>query len=512
MRALTRNQGFSPPGLFCLFLAMASTFSAHPAAAENILHPKELKESARRILEREQQSVVWVSAAVKLRSRADGSAVPDIEGRVETRGTVVDASGLTAVSNTLLDAERALAGQPLKLPAGMTRVETKAEFSFLEIVLGDGVAVPADIVYRDQELDLAFLRPDAKIAAQRGAAFRAVNVQQAASLDVMDDVISVSRQDAGMDRTASVAIGNISSVVRGSRTFYQTSVGVPGVPVFGSDGTLLGVSVYRMVDGAPKSLVTLSADTVKIIAEIAEATGFLTAKSEELDASLTEGLTLSLPSLAKPKQTAPAELAVPDPALAPPPPPVVPSAPVPAAEPPQLVVSKVSPARTPAPPPPAETRPPSAPVKKTTLAPAAVASKPPEPSRAAGPSVPKLSEKPEGLERMLAGPPETKPSPPPPAPPPQAPPQPVVDGIPAQALSERPFEVELQVVEAAEETGEKKGGFRNLFRKLRFKNRKDDGKRPAGELPAPFPEGETAPIEAEAPVKKPEKKKAPLPF
>jgi hypothetical protein len=257
--------------------------------AQQLLAPKELKEAARAVLKSEKSSVVWVTAKVRLRRDDDGSAVPGEAGGLAVLGTVVGKSGLTVVSNTDFDPARTLRE---------LREEASPEFSFIEIVLESGTSVPASVVYRDAELDLAFLKPDERIAEQRGASFRPVDTSSGHSLEVMDDVIHLSRLNETMEWAPSVVLGNVSAVVRGSRTYYLSSADAEaGTPVFTADGSLLGIEVYRILEGRSMDLVTLSSETVHVISEIAEATGFLAERSDEVGTSLTEGLTLSLSDL-----------------------------------------------------------------------------------------------------------------------------------------------------------------------------------------------------------------------
>ena len=97
----------------------------------------------------------------------DGSAVPGQEAVLEVLGTIVEPSGLTVVSDSQFKPEKALAAK-----AAGGDGSAVAEFSFVEIVLAEDITVPASVVYRDKDLDLAFLKPDEKTAKQRGAKFR----------------------------------------------------------------------------------------------------------------------------------------------------------------------------------------------------------------------------------------------------------------------------------------------------------------------------------------------------
>ena len=124
-----------------LMALSAVFFAALPGAlGQNLLAPKELKEAARAVLKKEESSVVWATAKVRLRSREDGVALPGQEGTFAVLGTVVGESGLTVVSNAKFQPSQAL-------EVDLAVVEEEGlvpEFSFVELVLSNGVRVPRE--------------------------------------------------------------------------------------------------------------------------------------------------------------------------------------------------------------------------------------------------------------------------------------------------------------------------------------------------------------------------------
>ena len=273
----------------------------------------------------------------------------------------------------------------------------------------------------------------------------------------------VSRLNESMEWAPSVMLGNVSAVVRGTRTFYQTTAKVEaGAPVFTAGGALLGVGVHRVLEGNAGGLVTLSSETVHVISEIAEATGFLAERSNEMGTSLTEGLTLSLSDLKARPPTSPAAAS-----------PGAPVAPVAAAKP------------KPAPAPPADKKPEpveigvnaSMPLPSARPAGASVSTKPP-PIAATIPA-PKPAAKPAPApvpkEKVVAA------SAPKPKPVSKPAPKPARKSTPVRSSSERPgVPTAPAVVESAEvivegEEKKKKGLFKNW--KLRAPGEKPEEKK-----------------------------------
>src|SRR5215213_7146637 len=107
--------------------------------------------AAREVFEKHQKSVVWVSAVMKMRA---GGALGGMFGRqeqkVEAVGTVIDESGLTVLSYTMLDPSAMFnaAMQNVNVGGGENKVEFKTELSGVKIRLADGTEVPAKLILR----------------------------------------------------------------------------------------------------------------------------------------------------------------------------------------------------------------------------------------------------------------------------------------------------------------------------------------------------------------------------
>ena len=81
---------------------------------------------------------------------------------VETVGTVIDPSGLTVLSLGALNPGAMMNKMMGGGGSGQERMEFGSEPSDVKLRLADGKELPARIVLRDEDLDLAFLRPTTK--------------------------------------------------------------------------------------------------------------------------------------------------------------------------------------------------------------------------------------------------------------------------------------------------------------------------------------------------------------
>ena len=199
----------------------------------------ELAEKGREIFKQNQQAVVTVQVVLKFSSAGKSS-----ETRQDLTGTVVDPSGLTVLALSAADPsemyQRMMAEQ-----GSQNKLET--EVTDLKILLANGTEVPAEIVLRDKDLDLAFIRPKSK----PGTPMAAVDLSKSAPAQLLDEVITLNRLNSAAGRAYAASVERISAVIQKPRTFYipdgsMTSTTL-GSPAFALDGKLVGLFVMRAV-------------------------------------------------------------------------------------------------------------------------------------------------------------------------------------------------------------------------------------------------------------------------
>lgn len=208
----------------------------------------ELADKGRDILKKNQLSVVTVELVLKSKVSMAGFG-QDNDSRSDATGTVVDPSGLTVLSLSETDP----AGTLQAMLAGMSDEENKfkmeTELSDVKLLLEDGTEVPAEVVLRDKDLDLAFIRPKAKPAS----AMTALDMGTGGKAEVLDQVVALNRLGSAAGRAYSASIHRIAAVVQRPRLFYVPDSGfgntVLGSPAFTLDGKPLGVFVTRSLKG-----------------------------------------------------------------------------------------------------------------------------------------------------------------------------------------------------------------------------------------------------------------------
>jgi hypothetical protein len=127
-----------------------------------------------------------------------------------------------------------------------------SEVSNVRILLEDG-DLPAEIVLRDRDLDLAFIRPKTKPASPMPA----VDLSNAGSAQVLDEIIALNRLNRVVSRAYSASVERITALVQKPRTFYipdsTLTTTASGSPAFTADGKVLGVFVMRAIPTTSES-------------------------------------------------------------------------------------------------------------------------------------------------------------------------------------------------------------------------------------------------------------------
>jgi S1-C subfamily serine protease len=252
--------------LLLAVVGAALSFLLPPAGAE------ETAAAAKKIFSDQQDSVVWLSAVAKISYNAEGAKdspvnIPDRESKVESLGTIIDPSGMVVTALSNVDPARDISGREYRTSGGTVKIEATANLKEVKIIMPDGTEIPAELVMRDVDLDLAFIKPKPGSKESKGVVFKALDLKNSTAAEVTDDAITLSRTDEVLNRAASVTRGQIISVTKKPREFLRATGASVGCPTFSSDGKVIGITVNRSVRGRSSHPVLLPATDVLEIAE-----------------------------------------------------------------------------------------------------------------------------------------------------------------------------------------------------------------------------------------------------
>jgi S1-C subfamily serine protease len=247
------------------------SFLPRPASAE------EASAAAKKIFSEQQDAVIWLSAVAKISYNAEGAKdspvnIPDRESKVESLGTIIDPSGMVVTALSNVDPARDISGREYRTSGGTVKIEATANLKEVKIIMPDGTEIPAELVMRDVDLDLAFIKPKPGSKEGKGVTYKSLDLKNSSAAEVTDDAITLSRTDEVLNRAASVTRGQIISVTKKPREFLRATGASVGCPTFTSDGKIIGITVNRSVRGRSSHAVLIPATDVLEIAEQARQT------------------------------------------------------------------------------------------------------------------------------------------------------------------------------------------------------------------------------------------------
>lgn len=209
---------------------------------------QDLAAKGRAVFKKNQNAVVTVQLVVKSKMGFAGVGGDARESKQEVTGTVIDPSGLTAVSLSSTDPTSILQGFMGSFGGDgeeSFKLKMESELSDVKLLSPDGVELPAEIVLRDKDLDLAFVRPKAKPATPLAS----LDLGNSAKVDLLDEVIAINRLGKVAGRAYSASVERIGAIVQKPRLFYvpdgdKTGTAL-GCPAFAPDGKVVGLFVMR---------------------------------------------------------------------------------------------------------------------------------------------------------------------------------------------------------------------------------------------------------------------------
>jgi S1-C subfamily serine protease len=205
----------------------------------------DLADKGRDILEKNRHAVITVQVVLKMKMSFSGSVGEQSnESKEEITGTIIDSNGLTVVSLTSCEPadfmESFMGGES----EDEAKVKMASELSDVKLLLEDGTELAAEVVLRDKDLDLAFIRPKSKPADS----LPNIDLSKSTAAKVLDQVITLNRLGQVAGRAYAASVDRVSAVVQKPRQFYVAGgEGSLGSPVFAADGKILGVGVMRSI-------------------------------------------------------------------------------------------------------------------------------------------------------------------------------------------------------------------------------------------------------------------------
>ena len=210
--------------------------------------------AARSVAAKHADALVTIKLVIKEKFSMDDFGSEESEYTMEAGGVVVNSDGLIVASLSETD--------PAKMMDDMfgfgeeEGMDVETSIGSLKIVRPDGAEVPGEIVIRDNDLDLAFIRPESKpqtpwtaVSASQGPDAEGHDAQQ------FDEVLVLYRLGTVAGRACGGEFARIQAVMHRPRKFFVLGEwpGYLGAPAFTLDGRWLGIVTLRTINVAAGS-------------------------------------------------------------------------------------------------------------------------------------------------------------------------------------------------------------------------------------------------------------------
>lgn len=249
---------------------------------------------ARKIFDTQKDSLLWISVVAKVSFTSEGATdspmnLPEQENKLEAYATVISSDGLLVTALSAIDQSRLISGREITTRTGSrVKLDATVDIKEVRIILPDGEEVPADVIFKDTDLDLAFIRARADSKQFKSAKFIPVDLKNSAKAVIAEETVTLMRADDVLNRQPSVARGQVTVLVSKPREFVRVTSAAPGTPTFNMDSKLLGIGTVRIVQGKQPTVVLIPASEVVELAEQAKNAKAKPVEKEEKKPEKTE--------------------------------------------------------------------------------------------------------------------------------------------------------------------------------------------------------------------------------
>lgn len=243
----------------CALLALPAGLVPNRALAL----PAEEAAAARALAPKLSPAIIELHVVVSSKMTFQGRTMPR-EQRLDRAATVVTPAGLAVTALSGIDPsamQESILARYAQLRGKIQLGETG--YKEVKMRLSDGTEIPARVVLKDVDLDLAFVAPLPDPAAKR--VYACVSLQHEATPAVLEDCFFIAHSTQATGRIPILLPSVVSGITNKPHRLYLISAFAPGVALFDLQGRILGLCVAQVANGHPVlgSAAVLPADTIQ---------------------------------------------------------------------------------------------------------------------------------------------------------------------------------------------------------------------------------------------------------
>jgi hypothetical protein len=215
--------------------------------ASSTVDAADIKDTARAKAIQTQGAVVTIRLVAKIKISMMGQN-QDQESKIEAIGTVIDPDGLTVTDVSSIDPSSTV--QSMLGILGGAGLKMDSEIKEAAILLEDGTEVAADVVLKDSDLGLAFIRPRDASHKFDAVTLKNRNVQP----QLLDSLFTIGRLGKNSNRALTLTVDSIRAISKGPRTFFvgeKETQAFLGCIAYSSEGEPVGVYVLKQKQSTP---------------------------------------------------------------------------------------------------------------------------------------------------------------------------------------------------------------------------------------------------------------------
>ncbi len=194
-----------------------------------------------------EDAVITVKAITRISIMVGGKEVSKTEDAVETPATIIDPSGLAVLSSSRIDPSKLYKQIIDKLKSGQeqAKFEVQTTISDIKMLTAGGDELPAKLVMRDKDMDLAFVKP----AKAPASPMPWLDLSDSSKPDMLSRVVILTRLGKPAGYIPSLSLYRVEAVIKKPSVFYMTDQNIMqgklGAPAFTLDGKPAGIVVLR---------------------------------------------------------------------------------------------------------------------------------------------------------------------------------------------------------------------------------------------------------------------------